>query len=129
MGWFDKKDDGTKGKTEVAPPDKKEEVQSKSDADLLIEKLGVTIDAKLKPVLEKVSAIDQWRTDITEGAKKATPEKKDGEPAKRTTLADASMDDEAERKWKEENLLPAYAETAKLNARLTERECLDSLGP
>lgn len=130
MGWFDKKEKDTEGKTEVnkTPPENKD--QSKSEADLLIEKLGLTIEAKLKPLSDKVSAIDQWRTDLTTQAEKKTPpEKKDGDPPKRVTLEEASMSPEAEQLWKEQNLLPGAIQTTQLNARLTERECLDSLGP
>jgi hypothetical protein len=128
MGWFDKKTDDTKGKSEIIPPDEKKTDQSKSEADLLIEKIGISIEAKMKPIADKVDAIQSKWNALEEAAKKP-PEKKveNNEPAKRVTLADASMDDEAERQWKEQNILPAYVEMAKVKAEMIETRVLASL--
>jgi len=132
MGWFDsKKDEGTKGKSETTPPDEKKTEQSKSEADLLVEKLGASLDARLKPLADKVEAVATWQKNLEEVAKKTTPARTEGtnDTTKRVSLADASMDDAAEEEWKKQNILPAYVEMAKTNARLTERETLDALGP
>jgi hypothetical protein len=130
VSWFKKDEKDTEGKTEVGktPPENKD--QSKSEADLLIERLGVTIEAKLKPLADQVSAIDKWRTDLTALAEKKPPaEKKEGETEKRVTLEEASLSPEAEALWARQNLGPIASQTVTISARLTERECLDSLGP
>ncbi len=128
MGWFDKKDD-TKGKTEVPPPDEKKIDQSKSEADLLVEKLGASLDARLKPLADKVEAVATWQKNLEEAAKKTAPpdKKNDTEPPKRVSLADASMDDAAEEEWKKQNILPAYVEMAKVKAEMVETRVLASL--
>ncbi len=127
MGWFDKKDD-TKGKTEVPPPDEKKIDQSKSEADLLVEKLGASLDARLKPLADKVEAVATWQKNLEDAAKKTTPpDKKTDDKELPVSLSDASLDPEAERKWKEQNILPAYVEMAKVKAEMVETRVLASL--
>jgi hypothetical protein len=129
VGWFDKKEKDTEGKTVVAPPEKKEEQQSKSDADLLIEKLGPSIAAHLKPIADQVKEINDWRVNLTTLAEKKTPPENKGDQPKRVTMEEASLSPEAEQLWREQTLGPIAGQTVMINARLTERETLDSLGP
>jgi hypothetical protein len=94
--------------------------QSKSDADLLIEKLGASIDERLKPLSEKVNAIsDKWE--------------------KMEVEANRSLNEEANRNARtaEENLTPEEKLAADskrslmiavlTNARITEQECVDEV--
>lgn len=102
------------GKTEAG---KSEEDQSKAEADALIERLGATIDERLKPLREDVTAMKSRWEDIEREATKALPETNaDGTP---------KLPTEEEKAKNAAQATVALAVTT--NARLTESEVLSEL--
>jgi hypothetical protein len=99
----------------------KPDEQSKSEVDQLVERLTTSLDAKLderlKPVTQRVETLATEWNGIKEAANKPEPEKR--EPA------DITTDPE---RWKQEALGPLQVQVVLANARITEKEVLDSLG-
>lgn len=104
--WFkkeEKKDDGS---------------QSKSEADLLVEKLGATIDERLKPLRDEFSALkNDWDSIKAEATKTDPPD-----PTKNADGSEVTAEQKAER---EKTTL--FALTVQTNARITENECIGSM--
>jgi hypothetical protein len=109
MGFWDKKQDA-----QIDEKKADESVQSKTEIDQLVEKLGASFEERLRPIREEVTGI-KAKFDAIEQAASAT---EDAEPADLATNAE---------KWKQENLGPLAVQNALLAARITEREVLDSV--
>jgi hypothetical protein len=101
------------GKTGTA-----DDQQSKSEADLLVEKLGASIDERLKPLTEKVEGIASWQSKIEEQFKAETAP----DPNKNSDGTELTAEQKAER---DKNAL--FALTVQANARITETEVLNAI--
>jgi hypothetical protein len=109
MGLWTKKDDKTNDGT-----------QTKSEADLLVERLGATIDEKLKPIREEFGALktdwDSIKAEATRGA--------DDEAARARKAADDNLTPEEKLQNENKRLLMVSLLT---NARITESEVVDEV--
>lgn len=94
--------------------------QTKSEADLLVERLGATIDEKLKPIREKVEGIETKWNAIEAEAGRATNE--EAEAARRA--AEANQTPEEKLASENKRLLMVSLLT---NARITESEVVDEV--
>lgn len=99
------------------PEDKKDD-QSKSEADLLVERLGATIDERLKPLSEKVESVASWQARVEEQFKTETP------PDANKNPDGTELTPEQKQANRESALL---ALTVQANARITESECIASI--
>ena len=99
--------------------DKKDGAQNQADIDALVEKLGATFDARMKPLSDKIEGIEQkWNALETAATRASEP------PLEKKEPADPAVEPE---RWKAENLGPLAAQTILTNARLTEREIIDEI--
>jgi hypothetical protein len=113
MGWFDKHKQVSDGKTP--------EEQSKAEVDALVERLGASIDERLKPLREEITGLKtDWESIKAEAAK---PPAGDGQPKNADGTPREPTEEEKARNTSQATIALAVA----TNARLTEREVLDEL--
>lgn len=99
------------------PEEKKGGDQTKSEADLLVERLGATIDEKLKPISEKVEAVSAWQTKLEEQFQDPPPD-----PNKNADGSEITPEQKSEKH--NATLLAMAVQT---NARVTENECIAAI--
>jgi hypothetical protein len=98
--------------------EKKSDDQSKSEADLLIEKLGALVDEKIKPLNDGFTALKtDWESIKAEASKEPTPD-----PNKNPDGTEVTAE---QRQANREQAL--FALTVTTNARITEEDCIRSI--
>jgi hypothetical protein len=106
MAWFNKTGEATK-----------EPEQDKAAIDSLVERLGASIEEKMKPMRESVSKLEtRWNELEQAAAAPPPPEKKDP--------ADPAVEPD---RWKQENLTPLAIGQILTNARITESEVINEI--
>jgi hypothetical protein len=98
--------------------EKKADEQGKSEADLLIEKLGALVDEKIKPLNEGFTALKtDWESIKAEASKEPTPD-----PNKAADGSDLTAEQKLQRDQQ-----ALFALTVTTNARITEEDCVRSI--